>query len=168
MRGALPLSAAASVVLFAALAVLSKGWLEPAGQVIFDARLAGYGVAEAAAYLGALTEEGRKLYLGLYRVLDTLLPLCLSLTLALLIGQLCTGGRLLRALLLLLPLVYLGADLGENAAVARLLAAPGGVDAGRVAVASSLTQLKWLSLAACLMAIAGGWLGGRARRRGAA
>ena len=154
-----------SVALFAALGILSKGWLEPEGLPIFDARLVGYDLTAAQAYLQGLTEDARELYLGLFRWLDSLLPVALFLTLAGLLWQGSAGHWVpLRALIMCLPVLYLVADLLENAQVAEMLRAGVPLDAAMVRVASTYTQMKWLSLGLCFVMIMVGWLARRGKQ----
>tara|TARA_R110002049_G_scaffold140930_6_gene302344 strand:+ start:1452 stop:1967 length:516 start_codon:yes stop_codon:yes gene_type:complete len=150
----------AALLCFVALAVMSKFWLEPDGLIVFDSRLRGYDPAAARAYLAALSADQRALYLGAFRVLDTVFPIVLAGTLAGVIWR-GAGVRLamVRVLALLMPGVYLMLDLTENALVAVILR--GQATDATIVLASALTQGKWLVLAvAMLLAV---W----AMRRGA-
>ena len=144
---------------FAALTVLTLGWLQPEGLAPFDSRLAGYSPEDARSYLAALPPEARALYLGPFRMLDTLFPVLLAATLAGLTWRLSEARHtLLRAALMLLPLDYLAADLAENAKVAQILAFGPEAPDLLIAVASRLTQFKWGALALSLVALAVLWL----------
>lgn len=153
------LAAAGAVLCFAALGVISLGWLHPQGLPTFDARFTGYSVADARIYLEALTTQGRDLYLGPFRVLDTFLPILLTATLAGLIWRLSDGCHLsLRLMALLLPLDYLAADLAENAKVAQIIGFGDRAPDALIAVASLLTQFKWMTLAGSVLVVLWFWL----------
>lgn len=148
----LRLSLGLSVLLFLALAVLSKSWLEEGGMVIFDSRVLGYDRGTAEALIEALKEEQLALYLGLFRLLDTLFPIALCLTLLLLARRL---GGIVAVLAGAAALAYLFFDLRENALVAEMLRSGTDLTDTLVASASSATLLKWTTLAAsalCLLA----------------
>ncbi|MBM1310415.1 hypothetical protein JQT66_09585 [Sulfitobacter mediterraneus] len=150
------LSAAGSLALFLALAVLSKGWLEPDGMLIFDSRLAGYGLAEANTYLGALEAGQKQLYLGWFRWLDTVFPALLTFCLAGVVwGQARGVHPAMRLSLMIIPAAYLVMDLAENALVAEMLRSAA-LDADTVGRASGFTIAKWgflaLSLGLCVWA----------------
>lgn len=155
--------AVASAVMFAALAILSKGWLEPGGLVIFDSRVQGYDLAAAEAYLGALSAGARALYLGVFRTLDTAFPVLLSLTLIVGIVTRAPGALgLLRMIALAATVAYLALDLSENAVVAQMLRAPEALTADLVTQASKLTVGKWITLSVATFLTALTW-----RSRGA-
>lgn len=133
-----------TAVLYGALAWL---WLtallpEAGGLMPFDARLTGYTPAEARAFLGALTAEGRGAYLGPVRGLDTVFPIALA---ALLAWPLLARTRGAWRALALLPLAYLAADLVENARVAALLLAEAPSPAA-IGAASRATVTKYAFL----------------------
>ena len=140
------------MILFAVLAVLSKGWLEPDGQVIFDSRVLGYDLTTAQRYLDALSEAQRRLYLGTFRTLDTAFPLVLTTTLVAVVLHHWRGGqRAMRGFSICLILAYLAFDLSENAVVAQILRSEEGASQALVARASALTTSKWLMLGLALM-----------------
>ncbi|MBU2993652.1 hypothetical protein Q4555_12560 [Octadecabacter sp. 1_MG-2023] len=60
------------------------------GQIAFDMRPLGYGVADAVALLDALGEEGRSFYLHRQIPLDTLYPALMAVTL---VATFCWLGR---------------------------------------------------------------------------
>lgn len=130
--------------------------IDAGGLLPLDLRVMGYGVGEVAAYLAALSEAGRNVYLGPARLADTIFPILFTLTLAL--PHLGTPRPLLRVL----PVVVYGlCDLAENAAVAALLR-DGLAEPGSVATASLLTQAKFAFVAlAVLLALWGLWRGRR-------
>lgn len=166
MKRLVILLATLSVALFAVLAILSKGWLEPDGVLIFDSRVMGYDLAAAEAYLSALSPDARALYLGPFRQLDTVFPIVLGLTL---VGALWLSSMdlslLARIAILAVPVLYVWADLQENARVAGILSGGGG-DAALVAAASRLTQLKWLTLGFGMLLLAGCAIAARRARKG--
>lgn len=148
LQGIVKLSGGAALLLFLGLAVLSKGWLEPAGDLIFDSRIFGYNEPQAQAYLAVITERQRGLYLDLFRWMDTLLPVLLALCLAGVIWLRSVALRpMLRLLLLAPPLVYLALDLAENALVADMLRQGTAVADETVRRASVFTMSKWGGLA---------------------
>lgn len=123
---------------------------EAGGMVPFDLRPFGYSYAEAQTYLARLTEDGLALYLGPNQQLDLIAPLLLA-------AAFVTGFRawLPPVASLALSLVAIAgavANYAENAMVARLLTET--VTEGDVALASTLTQVKSLSLLLCLAALA--------------
>ena len=146
----------------AAYAVL-VGWFGPqvqaaaGGLTPFDLRPLGYNLADAQAFLTALTPAGRDIYLGPVRIDDTIFPVLFTLTLCLPIRR--------WALSWTLPALAYGLlDLAENMAVAVLLRAGPAVEAGQVAWASGLTQAKFASVAlAVVIALWGLGVAWRAR-----
>jgi hypothetical protein len=153
------MTAGAALVLFAALAVLSKVWLEPPGQVIFDSRVTGYDLAAATAFLDVLNDDQRRLYLGVFRTLDTAFPLLLALSLGMAVTMRSAAGWSARAVFALMATVaYLAADLSENMLVAQILREEGALDAALVSQASALTISKWVTLAVALYLTVLTWL----------
>ena len=141
----------ASALWFAALVGFVELRLAPEGATpLPDTSLRGHGAEALSAWMGGMSEEGRALVLGPYRLMDTVLPLLLALTL------LVTGGRR-HWWLGVLGLAYAAFDLAENATIAAMLhAAPTSPDPGQVALASALTIAKWaLVLPAILLGL---WL----------
>lgn len=120
------------------------GGLQP-----FDSRFFGYSAAEGQAYLAALSDEARRVYLGDVRLLDTVFPICLGTLLAWLMIRLAPG--VWRALAIL-PVAYLAADLWENARVAQILLheAP---TAQMIVAASQLTVAKYGFLMVTVIAL---------------
>jgi hypothetical protein len=156
-----------ALLLFAALAVLSKGWLEPQGMAIFDSHLRGYEPQEARAYLAALSAEARALYLGLYRWLDSALPLAIAAALGAAIWRHAAGLHpALRLMLLLGPASYLVMDLAENAVVADLLRASGPLPEAQLRAASGFTQAKWCTLGVAVAVWLWAWFWGPRERKG--
>lgn len=109
--------------------------VDAGGQPPFDLRAGGYDLAQAQAFVAALTPQGRAAYLGPVRITDTLFVLLMGATLARPLWR--------RGWVWLLPAaLYTGLDLAENAAVAGLLRG-GARDGAQVFVASTLTQAKF-------------------------
>lgn len=122
------------------------------GLLPFDLRAGGYSLAEARAYLRALSPAGYALYQGPLHLWDTVLPALLGLTLAWwmrpfrgVFGMVCV----------LAAMSYVALDWGENAAVGRLLeAGPDWIELAVVERASAFTQGKFAALAlAALLAL---------------
>ncbi|MBY4894786.1 hypothetical protein KUL25_18675 [Rhodobacteraceae bacterium N5(2021)] len=84
----------------------------------FDSRFFGYTAAEGQAFLSALSDEARQVYLADVRLLDTIFPICLAALLSWLMLRRASGPW--RALAIL-PVAYLATDLLENARVAAIL-----------------------------------------------
>lgn len=156
LNWALPLASGVALAVLV-LVVTPQLAAQSAGGMPFDLRPFGYSLAEAQAYLAALTMAGARLYLGAFRLTDTLLPLLLTPTL-------CLPLRGRGQVWFLPALVYGLLDLWENLAIARLIHLGPDVDAAAVAWASSLTQAKFAALAvAVLLALHGAWTAWRAR-----
>ena len=137
---------AASLLWFAALAGFVELRLAPEGATpLPDISLTGHSAEALAAWMAGMSETGRALVLGPYRLMDTVLPLLLALTLAV------TGGRR-HWWLGAMGLGYAAFDLAENAAIAAMLrAAPAGPGPDQVALASTLTIAKWAMVLPALL-----------------
>ena len=131
--------AIASAIGFGSLVVLSEIYLS-VGFGLLDGRLYGYDVEAVSRYLALLSSENRQFYIGSFRVLDTIVPPLLATTFAAIIWTL--GSTLWRTTVVF-PLIYVIADLRENALVGQILQATT-LDAQTVSSASDMTQLKWL------------------------
>lgn len=149
------------------------GWTLPGiaaaagGLMPFDLRPAGYGPQEARAFLAALGDPGREIYLGPQRWLDAIYPALLAVVL---------GGAVLglvrrrapRAVLLLAIFGGMAADYVENMHVASLLTAEGAISDQAIARASRATQVKsaltGVAMAAVAVALAVRLTGKRRRR----
>lgn len=151
----LRLSLGLAGLLFLALAVLSKGWLEAGGLVIFDSRFPGYSHDEAEHLIRTLGSDGIALYLGLFRVLDTLFPLALCLSLLLLARR---AGNVFGLAGVVAALAYLFFDLRENALVAEMLRSAADLGHDLVASASSATFWKWITLAVSFLSLCAAWV----------
>ena len=153
---------AATMAFYAAIVLWSLPRISGAagGLAPFDLRPAGYDLAQATAFLDALTPAARAQYLGAQHWLDTVYPPLLALTLG---WAILWGFRDAPAVLrlgLLVPAVAgAGFDLLENARVAALLRADD-VTAGMVARASFATVAKSVATALAMLAA----LAGLARR----
>ncbi len=134
------------------------------GALILDMRLGGYDAGQVRALLDALGEEGRAFYLTRQQALDSALPALLALLLILSFRRLYARGPALA--LSVLALVYAAFDYGENALIARMLAAgPDLVTPALADAASRLTTAKFAALAIALAALAPGlWQRWRYRR----
>jgi len=149
----------ASALGFGVLVVLSEMYLG-VGDGLLDGRLIGYDVEAVTKYLGLLSKENLAFYIGPFRVLDSIVPPLLALTFSALIWTL--GTPVWRATIIL-PLVYVLADLRENAIVGKILQSAGrDIDADLVASASDMTQLKWLFTVLSLGVFLWLWRKGRA------
>ncbi len=125
------------------------------GLAPFDMRPLGYSFEEARAFLAALTEEGRHLYLDVQHRLDLVYPLLLAATLVL--GcLLLTASTPLRALVIAAALSGMVFDYLENAAVADMLTAGHQqLTAALVAEASRWTLLKSLATTVAMLLVLG-------------
>lgn len=163
--------AGAMVAVYLAIVLWSLPEISAAagGLVPFDLRPAGYSAAEARAFLGALSTEGRALYLGRQAALDLVYPALLAAVLVLAFRHLAASwGPAWRAVLVALPLAGAGFDYLENLRVRRLLiAGPAEATDAMIAAASLATVIKSvlssLAFAALVVALAVQVLG---RRRG--
>ena len=146
-----------TAAVYAALIGVGGVWLWPeaGGLVPFDLRPGGYGPEAAATYLAALSEAGRRAYLGPVAWLDTIFPPLLGLLLACPVWR--AGWRGLAAV----PVLYALSDLSENAVIRRMLVTG---DAGLARWGSAFTQAKFV-LAALAALIA--WRAVRRRGNGA-
>ena len=142
-----------AMMLFYSVPALLK---EADGLWLFDARIMGYSVEDATAYVTTITNEGRLFYLEVQQMLDTFFPALLAISLMLTLYRLAPK----------LPVLYLfpiaGAlfDYYENAAVAQILRV-NNPDQGLVETASLLTGLKFAAIAISLLAILWYWRKGR-------
>ena len=121
---------------------------EAGGLLPFDLRLTGYSAAEAAAYLAAITDKGRTLYLTTQSMLDTFFPALLALSLMVTLYRFAPKWPAL----FLTPLAGALFDYYENASIHAILRSPA-VDPGLVEMSSLLTSLKFASIALSLLAI---------------
>ncbi|TDK50604.1 hypothetical protein [Antarcticimicrobium luteum] len=131
------------------------------GLTPFDMRPMGYTVAEARAFLAALGDEGRALYLGPQRWLDLAYPVLLAIVL---IGavRMLIRRFWLQLGLSLAALGGMAADYLENARVAAMLVAGGAVADELIGAASRATQLKagltsLVMLAVCVALARAAW-----------
>lgn len=107
-----------------------------------DMLIEGYSADYLALYLDLLTAEARGLYLGPQRVLDTVMPMALTGTLAVAAWLLTVRwGRILAGALGLIPLFYFAFDMLENAQIAAILAR-GAATAEMAEAASRFTMSK--------------------------
>ncbi len=115
------------------------------GLLLFDERFS-YSHAEALAFLDALSDEGRAVYLLELRLLDTLFPILLAISLAIGLFHLSRAWPApVRLAALAFPALGAAFDLQENAAVAGMLRiGPAEVTAAMAEAASRWTSLKWV------------------------
>lgn len=118
---------------------------EAGGLVPFDMRPGGYDFDAARAFLTALSDTGRALYLGRQHWLDSFYPGLMAATVCLALWRLTPRAApgWLRFGILILPWAAAGFDWLENALVRQLLlATPDAVTAQAVAAASRATLAK--------------------------
>lgn len=114
----------------------------------FDLRPLGYDHLDAETYLAMLTPEQAALYTGFLRKVDTAFPLLFGLWMGwCLWGLTHRMHPWSRVILLVIPASYTVMDLCENALISDMVK-PGdvGLDAGLVALASSYTISKFVTL----------------------
>ncbi len=125
----------------------SAGGLHP-----FDLRPMGYSFDEAAAFLSALSQEGRAFYLDVQLKLDLLYPALLGLMLIL--GFHMLFGKRLATVLGVLAMVAVASDYLENYLVSVMLQRDVALlDANLVALASFWTISKSLANTLCFLAL---------------
>lgn len=111
------------------------------GAMPFDLRPAGYDLAEAQAFLMALSDAGRRFYLDTQHILDTAYPPLLAVTVAL--GAHLLFSRAVARTVAVIAVVGMAADLYENHLVAQLLQGDAAQpDPALVARASLATLVK--------------------------
>ncbi|MFC3298362.1 hypothetical protein ACFOD8_01820 [Arthrobacter agilis] len=115
-----------------------------------DSLIGGYDVAHVEGLRAAMDDDARGQLSYLHKTAGTLFPLIFAFAWLLLV-QLNTGRRWLRWLLWSPVLLFVVVDLWENVAIDAMLAqaAP---EPGAVALASTLTVLRWVLLAVSLVA----------------
>ena len=111
--------AIASAIGFGSLVVLSEIYLNVCFGLL-DGRLNGYDVEAVNRYLGLLSAENSQVYIGPFRALDTIVPPLLATTFAAIIWTL---GKTFWRTEVVFPLIYVTADLRENALVGKILQA---------------------------------------------
>jgi hypothetical protein len=120
------------------------------GLMPFDLRPAGYGQAEARAFLAALGDEGRAFYRGVQHRLDIAYPALMAATLILCFRRLVAHRALLAALIVVV-LAAMASDYAENWLVGRMLGYPGDTaPAALIGRASFATVVKSLAGGAAL------------------
>lgn len=115
------------------------------GLMLFDNRPTGYSFEEAKEFIGALKPEGKAIYLGIQKYLDTLFPILLAISLSWGLWMLTTAW-IMPARLVICAIAIIGpaCDLMENASVRVMLRT--GADKlteQMVATASFWTVTKW-------------------------
>ncbi len=153
-NGSLVLIAAtvASLFLFWYLHLLTLGQMTQlsGGLTMPDMMIGGYDQSYIERLREAMDDDARGQLSYVHKTAGTLFPLIFAFAWLLLI-QLGAGRRWLRWVLWSPVILFVVVDLWENIAIDAALAqaAP---DAGSVALASTLTVLRWLLLAASLLA----------------
>ena len=140
---ALPL---ATLVAFGALYghFLPQLLAEAGGALPFDLRPLGYSAMEARIYLQHLSPQGTALYQGDFRLMDTIFPILLTLTMCLPLQR--------RGEVWFMPALAYGiCDLAENLAVARMVHTGPEVAAQAVALASGFTEGKFATVSVALV-----------------
>lgn len=153
------------VVFAAAIAVLAAMmvWTFPAisnavgGLEPFDLRPFGYNPDEARAFLSALSEQGREIYLGPQHALDSVYPALLAVVLAGAVWVLIPS-RALCLLLIAAAFAGAGADYVENSRVATMLTMPGPVSDDIILAASRATVAKSALTTIAMIAVGYGLL----------
>ena len=122
------------------------------GRAPFDVRPRGYGPEEARAFLSALSNEGRALYLGRQRQLDGAFLVVFTLTLVVAVAW--AWGAPWSLIFWPLPMAMGIFDAVENVLVAGLLKkSPADVTDEEVEAASKTTVIKFVLVVASLAAI---------------
>ena len=136
-----------TALVYGYLAIWLGGQLsaQTGGLMPFDLRLTGYDLAEARAYLRAITPDGVALYLGPVAWADTLFPALMGLCLA---WWMRPYAGVFGMVCVMAAMSYVALDWAENWAVARLLqAGPDWVMPADVQRASALTMGKFAAFA---------------------
>ena len=145
-------AAVASLFLFWYFHLLTLGQMTQLseGLTMPDMMVGGYDVGYAQRLREVMDDDARGQLSYLHRTAGTLFPLIFAFAWLLLV-QLNIGRRPLRWLLWSPVILFVVVDLWENIAIDTLLAqsAP---EAGAVALASTLTVLRWVLLAVSLVA----------------
>jgi hypothetical protein len=130
------------------------------GAHLLDNRVAGYTPAAAHQMLADYGPAGRRAHLILTLSGDVLLPIVMAGFFSLAIGHFYRPLLIRRPLaraLLLLPLVYLAADYGENIAIVAMLRGFPAEPAGAAGLANTLLAAKTLAATLGFVAAIGGW-----------
>lgn len=165
MQRAFWLSFTAAMAIYLTMALWSVPFIvnNASGQVPFDMRPMGYSLAEAARFLGALSDEGRAFYLNVQQKLDIAYPALLGLSLVL--GLQLALRRPWGTVFGVVALMATAADYFENYLVAGILQTPvGELDEVTVQVASFLTMSKSVGHMTCFVALLLGALSHLLRR----
>jgi len=147
-------AAMTGVYMTMALWSIPKIMQDAGGLLAFDMRPAGYSFAEASAFLGALSDEGRAFYLNVQHMLDSAYPALFAVVMVMAFKLLFTGWARWGAMAL--ALAGAGFDYMENAAVTLMLRAGGGLTEEMVATASRWTVLKSGAVTLAFLALIAG------------
>ncbi len=148
-------------------------WIEPqlsqssGGLALFDLRPSGYSLAQVTQYFRALDHEGRDIYLSLWYPVDMVFLLFLSAFFTLSIRVLFHAhSGFWRLISILLPLAYGLSDALENVLVSSMFKyGVGRVQDWVVALASFMTQLKFVIFATLVVLLITGLVRWFLRRR---
>lgn len=132
------------------------------GGPMLDMLMTGYGAETVRGLLAGMSPDLPGYYHSFARPVDTVFPIVLTVMMAFGLWRAAPGARWLVAL----PLIYGAADLTENALISRLFdAGLAGFDPGLAGLASTASLVKWIFVAASLVAlVATGIMAGRRRR----
>ena len=134
---------------------------EAAGGIrIFDNRPFGYSLADAQAFLRALEPEGKAIYQGIQRHLDTVFPVTFMIAMPWALWLMSTSWpRQLRYFAVLCGTLGPICDLTENYFVGEMLRlGPDAIDAELVLLSSQFSVTKWvLDLLAVACFVILGW-----------
>ncbi len=137
------------VYLTMALWSIPKITADAGGLLAFDLRPMGYSFEEAQAFLAALSEQGRDFYLNVQQMLDRAYPALFAVVMVLAFRQIFSGAAQFVASVV--ALAGAGFDYMENASVAVMLRAGGGLNEAIVSAASRWTMLKSASVTVALI-----------------
>jgi hypothetical protein len=108
----------------------------------FDARKWGYTVEEGRQLLEDLGKDGRRIYVITQLTLDVIFPFVLGGLIIILLFKLNHNPQYL----LLIPLLYMAADLSENITTAYLAWSFDGNASSIIRIAAVFTVLKWAAI----------------------
>ena len=150
-------AASLGLYLWMALGLLRRIRAAADDRAPFDLRWRGYDLDEARAFLSALSDEGRALYLGRQRQLDGVFLVVFALTF--LVGIAWVWGAPWSLIFWPLPIAMGIFDAGENVLVAGLLrTSPDAVTEEQVEAASRTTLVKFALVLASVVAFVLGLL----------
>jgi len=115
------------------------------GLTLFDNRRTGYSFKDASEFISALSDDGKAIYLGIQKYLDTLFPILMAISLPWALWMLTTSwAKPYRYFICAVAFIGPMCDLMENASVRVMLhAGPDGLTEQMVATASRWSVTKW-------------------------